>query len=197
MKKARLVVLVSGNGSNLQALLDAVAEGNLPAEICAVISNKRTAFALERARCAGVPVIVKTKAKEDSREDYDQALAQLVMSFLPDWVILAGWMRILTLSFLHHFPQKVINLHPALPGTFPGVHAIQRAFQAYQRGEIKVTGVMIHLVPDEGVDDGPVLNQTEVPIFAHDTLKDLEERIHVCEHILLVNTIKKLIMMEE
>ena len=102
-------------------------------------------------------------------------------------------MRILSSSFLSSFPNKVINLHPALPDTFPGTHAIERAFEAYQRGEIDHTGVMVHLVPDEGVDKGPVLATEIVPIHKEDTLESLETRVHQTEHTLLVKTIKLLL----
>ncbi len=104
--------------------------------------------------------------------------------------MLAGWMRILSSAFLERFPNRVVNLHPALPGTFPGTHAIQRAFEAYQSGQIEHTGVMVHLVPDEGVDSGPVLNQRIVPILPEDTLETLETRIHAVEHALLVETLR-------
>jgi phosphoribosylglycinamide formyltransferase-1 len=102
-------------------------------------------------------------------------------------------MRILSSSFLSSFPNRVINLHPALPGMFPGTHAIERAFEAYRHGEIERTGVMVHLVPDEGVDNGPVLATEIVPIKKEDTLNSLEERIHQTEHSLLVRTIKALL----
>jgi phosphoribosylglycinamide formyltransferase-1 len=102
-------------------------------------------------------------------------------------------MRILSSFFLSSFPNRVINLHPALPGMFPGTHAIERAFEAHQRGEIENTGVMVHLVPDEGVDNGPVLATQVVPIEKGDTLESLEARIHQVEHVLLVNTLKSLI----
>ena len=123
---------------------------------------------------------------------YDAELADLVASYQPDWVVLAGWMRVLSAAFLDRFPNHVVNLHPALPGTFPGTHAIDRAFTAYRAGEIDHTGVMVHLVPDEGVDDGPVLAQEIVPIHADDTLESLEDRIHAVEHRLLVTTLKTL-----
>jgi phosphoribosylglycinamide formyltransferase-1 len=102
-------------------------------------------------------------------------------------------MRILSSSFLSSFPNKVINLHPALPGTFPGTHAIQRAFEAYGRGEINHTGVMVHLVPDEGVDSGPVLATEIVPVYKTDTTETLETRVHQTEHRILVQTIKNLL----
>jgi phosphoribosylglycinamide formyltransferase-1 len=102
-------------------------------------------------------------------------------------------MRILSSSFLSSFPNRVVNLHPALPDTFPGTHAIERAFEAYQRGEIKHTGIMVHLVPDEGVDNGPVLATEIIPVNKDDTLETLETRVHKVEHRILVQTIKTLI----
>ncbi len=102
-------------------------------------------------------------------------------------------MRILSSAFLDRFPNRVLNLHPALPGAFPGVHAIERAFDAYQRGEITQTGVMVHLVPDEGVDSGPVLAQESVPIEPNDTIEALQARIHQVEHRLLVDTLRGLL----
>ena len=192
-EKSRLVVLISGNGTNLQAILDACADGSLPAVVAAVISNKSDAYGLERAKRAGAPAIVKPKAKERDRREYDSDLADAVASYKADWVILAGWMRVLSSNFLNRFPGRVINLHPALPGTFPGTHAIERAFEAFGRGEIRVTGVMVHLVPDEGVDSGPVLAQEEVPINRDDTLETLETRVHSVEHRLLVDAIRKAI----
>lgn len=187
-----IVVLISGHGSNLQAILDACASGELNARVAAVISNKRDAYGLERARRANVPAIVKPKPKELDRRVYDAELADLVAAHQPAWVVLAGWMRVLSSAFLDRFPRRVVNLHPALPGTFPGTHAIDRAYAAYRAGEIDHTGVMVHLVPDEGVDDGPVLAQEIVPINSDDTLESLETRLHAVEHRLLVDTLKSL-----
>lgn len=198
MKKASLVILISGNGSNLQVILDACQSGLLKADVTAVISNRQDAYGLVRARNAGVPAIVKQVDKRVDRKEFDSELAELVDGYHPDLIILAGWMRILTIAFIRRFPQRIINLHPALPGTFPGVHAIERAFDAYQRGEITQTGVMVHYVPDEGVDIGPVITRQVVPIYPSDTIDDLEERVHVCEHELLIETIQKLVgQMEE
>ena len=192
--KSRLVVLISGNGSNLQAILDACNSGELDAKVVAVISNKADAYGLVRAKNAGVDAIHFAKHGNESRSDYDARLAVYVSTCLPDYIVLAGWMRILTASFLGHFPNRVINLHPALPGTFPGTHAIERAYEAYQRGEIKHTGVMVHLVPDEGVDDGPVLATEIVPINKDDTLESLVFRVHEREHRLLVSTIQGILL---
>lgn len=191
---ARVVVLISGNGSNLQALLDACRSGNLPAQVVAVFSNKAEAFGLERARQAGLPALALLPAKDQERSAYDAALGEAVAQYRPDWIVLAGWMRILSANFLKLFPQQVINLHPALPGAFPGTHAIERAYAASQRGEIDRTGVMVHLVPDEGVDNGPVLGQVDVLFIPGETLEGLEGRIHAAEHDLLIDTLKRVMM---
>ena len=190
---AHLVVLISGNGSNLQAILDACNSGELDAKVVAVISNKADAYGLVRAKDAGIEAIHFPKLENESRSDYDARFAVYMSTCLPDYIVLAGWMRILTSSFLSHFPNRVVNLHPALPDTFPGTHAIERAYEAYQRGEITHTGVMVHLVPDEGVDNGPVLATEIVPINKDDTLESLEERVHKIEHTLLVKTMKDLL----
>ncbi len=194
MNPARLVVLISGSGTNLQAILDACANGRLPARVVAVVSNKGDAYGLQRAAKAGVPTLVLPKPKAQDRAEYDAQLAQQVAAFQPDWIVLAGWMRLLTNAFLSRFPGKVINLHPALPGTFPGTHAIQHAYEAYQAGQIDHTGVMVHLVPDEGVDDGPLLASVPVPIHADDSLETLEARIHAAEHDLLVETLARVLL---
>jgi phosphoribosylglycinamide formyltransferase-1 len=190
---SRLVILISGNGSNLQAILDACATGELDASVVSVISNHAEAFGLTRARKAGVEAICFPKLESESRQEYDSRLADCVIGYAPDYVVLAGWMRILTFNFLSRFQNRVINLHPALPNAFPGTHAIECAFEAYQRGEIKHTGVMVHFVPDEGVDNGPVLAAKIVPIFADDTFGSLEARVHKTEHEILVETLKELI----
>jgi folate-dependent phosphoribosylglycinamide formyltransferase PurN len=106
--------------------------------------------------------------------------------------VLAGWLRLLSKEFLDCFPGRVVNLHPALPGAFPGLHAVERAYEAYRRNQVTHTGVMVHLVPDEGVDDGPVLARESVPIYPADTLATLETRVHEVEHRLLVETLRQL-----
>jgi phosphoribosylglycinamide formyltransferase-1 len=189
---ARLVVLISGHGSNLQAILDACAAGQVNAQVVAVISNQAEAFGLERARRAGVLAIHFPKPAGQARREYDAALAEAVAGGAPDWVVLAGWMRLLTSAFLDRFPSRVVNLHPALPGTFPGTHAIERAWEAFQRGEIRQTGVMVHLVPDEGVDAGPVLAQAVVEIRPEDDLAALAARVHAVEHTVLVATLRQI-----
>lgn len=193
MKKTRLVVLASGNGSNLQAVLEACESGRLNAEVAGVISDRQAAYALERARNYHIPAEYHPwkpyRETGRTRLEYDADLANKAASFKPDYILLAGWMRLLSMPFLGCFPQRVINLHPALPGTFAGTHAIERAFAAFQKGEIEHTGVMVHFVPDEGVDDGPVIVQEVVPIRINDTVEQLEERIHAVEHRLLVEAL--------
>lgn len=190
----RLVVLISGYGSNLQAILDACASGELPAQVVAVISNRADAFGLQRAIDAKVPAIPLPFYRELhlDRAGYDEVLGDVIESYQPDLIVCAGWMRIFSPAFVHRFSGRIINLHPALPGAFPGTHSIARAFEAFQRGEIAHTGVMVHYV-DEGVDTGPVVACCTVPIHPTDTVKDLEARVHAAEHTLLVNALRRLL----
>lgn len=188
----RVVALASGNGTNLQAVLDASAAPGFGAVVVAVVSDWPDAFALERAGRAGIPAIALPPAKGGKRADYDAALADAVAAYQPDFILLLGWMRILTNAFLSRFPGKVVNLHPALPGTFPGTHAIERALEAYRSGSIGKTGVMTHFVPDEGVDSGPLIALAEVEIRPTDDLASLESRVHAAEHRLVVETVMSL-----
>jgi len=194
----RIAVLVSGFGSNLQAILDAVEKGELPGvEVALVVSNRIEAYGIKRAVHAGVPVIYFPLAPYSKagrpRSQYDADLAAIVRAFGVTWVVQAGWMHLFTNAFLQQFPNRVVNLHPALPGTFPGMHGIQEAYEAHRQGRIAHTGVMVHLVPDEGVDAGPTVAQEVVPIHPEDTLEELEARIHAVEHRLLVQTLRALL----
>ncbi|KAF8959674.1 hypothetical protein BGZ46_001709 [Entomortierella lignicola] len=186
----RVVVLISGTGSNLQALIDAVKNGTLKAEIPLVISNRSKVYGLTRAEEAGIPTKVlalkpyTTAGK--TRDEYDADLAQLIVEAKPDLVVLAGFMHILSPTFLDQFPSTpLINLHPALPKQFDGAKAIERALEAYKNGEIKHTGVMVHRVIQE-VDGGEPLLVKEVEIKPEDDLAALQERIHSVEHVLIV-----------
>jgi formyltetrahydrofolate-dependent phosphoribosylglycinamide formyltransferase len=191
--RARLAVLISGSGSNLQALLDASARGELAADIVLVAANRRAAYGLVRAQQAGVPTCYLPLApflqSGAGRAAYDAALAEQVAAAHPDLVVLAGWMHILGPAFLNRFPQRVLNLHPALPGAFPGVDAIRRAYEAYQRGEIAQSGCMVHYAVPE-VDAGPVLVQQVVPLHPGDTLEAFEERMHAAEHCIIVQAVR-------
>ena len=190
----RLVVLVSGSGTNLQALLDATAQQQLEAEVVAVFANKKKAFGLTRAEQAGVPTVYfPLKPYLDtsrSRSEFDADLAERVSTFTPDLIVLAGWMLVLSPAFLDRFPNRVINLHPALPDTFPGTEAIRRAFEAYHRGEIDHSGCMVHYAVPE-VDAGPVITQEVVPIHPSDTLDSFEARLHAAEHRIIVEAVRR------
>ena len=185
----RLAVLASGRGTNLEAILNATREGRLPAEVALVVSD-RDSRALERARKARVPALYFPKRKGTPRPAYDAELAEFVAAARPDLVVLAGWMRILTPAFLDRFPGRVINLHPALPGAFPGLDAIRRSYQAFQRGEVETGGVMVHYVVPE-VDAGPVILAEPVPIRPGEPLEAFEARVHAVEHRLLIEAIEK------
>lgn len=191
-RRKRLVVMVSGSGSNLQAIIDACADERLPAEVVAVVSNKPDVFALQRADAAGVPAVHVGVHPGEQRSDYDARLADVVAGFDPDLIVLAGWMRILTMSFLGWFPHRVVNLHPALPGELPGTGAIERAWREAEAGARAQTGVMIHLVPDEGVDDGPVLGTATVSINVDAGFDAFAALVHTTEHQLLVDTLGEL-----
>jgi len=192
----RLAILISGGGSNLQAIIDAIAGDRLDAEIAVVVSNKSKAFGLERARRASVETLVFTakayRKRAEWRDSYDADLAERVAAYAPDLVILAGWMHILSGRFLKQFPRRVINLHPALPGQFVGTHAIERAFEAWSQGEIDHSGVMVHWVIPE-VDAGDPIATASIPFEAGDTLESFETRVHETEHRLLVEAIGKAI----
>jgi phosphoribosylglycinamide formyltransferase-1 len=180
-----LGVLVSGNGTNLQAILDAVAEGSLNAKVRAVISNRADAFALERARRAGVPALCIPHRDHKTRESFDAALVAVLRDAGASFIVLAGFMRVLTPVFLDAFAGKILNIHPALLPAFPGVDALGQAL-AYG---VKVTGCTVHFV-DAGVDTGPIVAQHAVEVRDDDTAQTLAERVHEQEHRLLVEVLR-------
>ena len=175
--RTRLGVLVSGSGSNLQALLDACAQEGFPAEVACVVSNVPTAFALERARKAGVPAVVVDHKAHASKADFEKALLETLRSAGVEWVCLAGFMRLLSADFLDHYAGRVLNIHPSLLPSFPGLHA-QR--QALERG-VKVAGCTVHFV-DAGTDTGPIIAQAAVPVLPDDDEPSLSARILTEEH---------------
>ena len=192
VRQQRLVVMVSGNGSNLQAILDACADGRINGRVMAVVSNKADVFALQRADVAGVPAVHIGMRTGEDRADYDARLTELVAGFDPDFIVLAGWLRILTMSFLGWFPGRVVNLHPAKPGELPGLSAIERAWDEAVAGTRTESGVMVHFVPDEGIDDGPLLATEAVPIDTTRSIEDFETAVHAIEHRLLVGVMANL-----
>lgn len=176
----RVAVLVSGSGTNLQALLDAQRAKTLGAKVAVVISNKPGVAALDRAAQAGVPTVVISHKDYGSREGFDAALAAAVRAWSADLVVLAGFMRLLTPTFLNEFPGRVINVHPSLLPAFPGVDA---QAQAWHYG-VKVTGCTVHFV-DAGTDTGPIIAQSSVAVHDDDTVDTLRARILAEEHQLL------------
>lgn len=173
----RIVILISGSGSNLQAFIDQCASGQLHAEIAAVISNKPDAFGLERAKKAGITTHSINHKDFQTREDFDTALADVVESYQPDAVILAGFMRILTASFVTPFLGKLLNIHPSLLPKYPGLNTHQRAIDAGDQA----AGASVHFVTTE-LDGGPVILQAQVPVLADDTADKLAKRVLTEEH---------------
>lgn len=176
----RFGVLVSGGGTNLQAVLDACASGRIAGEVAVVISNVGDAFGLERGRRAGVPALHIDPKAFDGAAAYNHALRELLEAHEVDYVVMAGYMKLLGAEVLDVFPNRVVNLHPALLPSFPGAHGIADAF-AYG---VKVTGVTVHFA-NEVFDEGPIIAQEAVPVLEGDTVETLEARIHDVEHRLL------------
>jgi phosphoribosylglycinamide formyltransferase-1 len=176
----RFGVLISGEGTNLQAILDAAAEGRLQGEVAVVISNVATAGGLARAKKAGVPTVVLPHKGYASREAFDAAVVDALREHEVDYVVLAGFMRLVTPVLLDAFPMRVINIHPALLPSFPGVHGQAQAL-AYG---VRVTGCTVHFV-DVGTDTGPILAQAVVPVLDDDDEGTLKRRVFAREHALL------------
>ncbi len=175
--KKRVVVLISGGGTNLQAIIDACKAEQIPANIVAVISNKAGVYGLERAKNAGIANKVLSHQDFSSRESYDQALITEIDKFSPDLVVLAGFMRILTPTFVQHFSGKLLNIHPSLLPKYQGLNTHQRAIDAKDNEH----GVSVHFVTEE-LDGGPVILQAKVPVFAQDNAEELANRVHEQEH---------------
>jgi phosphoribosylglycinamide formyltransferase-1 len=172
-----IAVLISGSGSNLQAILDAAERGEFPGRVGVVISNKADAYGLERARKHGVPAEVVDHRAFGTREEFDARLVEVIRSYRADLVCLAGFMRVVTPVFLRAFPQRILNIHPALLPAFPGTHGPR---QALQYG-VRFSGCTVHFL-DEGVDTGPVIVQAVVPVYEDDTEDTLAGRILKEEH---------------
>ncbi|TEB26371.1 phosphoribosylglycinamide formyltransferase [Coprinellus micaceus] len=213
----RIVVLISGSGSNLQALIDALNTPALPdAQITLVFSNRKAAYGLQRAENANPSIPTAYKALQPylksnpgkTREDYDAEVAKIVVKEKPDLIVLAGWMHILSERFLELIDGRkavveddgvevrhniqVINLHPALPGAFDGAHAIERAYEAFQKGDIQQSGCMVHRVVKD-VDAGEPVVVREVPIEKGEPLEEFEQRLHKVEHQIIVEAAAKVL----
>ena len=199
----KIAVCVSGTGSNLQAIIDAIQVKELDCEIGLVVSNKLNVQGITRAQKVGIPTMTQTlasyKKQGKSRIEYDLDLAKAIKTHFdnkaPSLIVLAGFMHILSAEFLNEFPENsVINIHPALPGCFDGAKAIERAFADFQAKKIEFTGVMVHRCIPE-VDRGTVIVKEVCPIKETDKLGDLEERIHEIEHRLIVQGVDLALML--
>ncbi|QQR79910.1 MAG: phosphoribosylglycinamide formyltransferase [Deltaproteobacteria bacterium] len=185
MKKVKLGVLVSGSGTNLQAILNACKKSSYPAEVAVVISNNPEAYGLIRAQKAKRLSIIISHKDFETRESFEKVLHDTLKEQKVDYVILAGFMRILSPFFIKKWKNKILNIHPALLPSFPGTHAIQQAFDY----GAKITGVTVHFV-DEGTDTGPIILQEALAIKEGTSLKKLEESIHKIEHRLFPKAIE-------
>lgn len=183
----RISVLISGRGTNLQALIDAQARGELGGEIVIVLSNKSEAVGLKRALKAGIPTEVVTKKLHSNREEFDKRVIQVLKEYNIDIVVLAGYMRILGDEFIDSFQNRIINVHPSLLPSFKGVKA---QWQAVNHG-VKIAGCSTHFVTNE-MDDGPIILQKSVPVFDGDTGETLADRILHHEHTILVRSVRLL-----
>ncbi|WP_294603159.1 phosphoribosylglycinamide formyltransferase [uncultured Rothia sp.] len=178
--------MVSGSGTNLQSILDAVAAGELPLDIAAVGADK-PCMGIERAQAAGVPTFLVQPGDYADRPSWNRALEEKIASYNPDYIVFAGFMRIVDAQLVERFSNRIINTHPALLPSFPGAHGVR---DALAHG-VKITGLTVHFV-DAGVDTGPILAQAAVPVLDDDTEETLHERIKVQERRLLVQTIASL-----
>jgi phosphoribosylglycinamide formyltransferase-1 len=182
-----LVVLLSGEGSNLQAILDRIADGTVPAQIVAVISNRADAPGIARARHAGIATHIHDPRQFPDRSTYDRELIMLIDRYAPKLVVLAGFMRILTSEFVQYYHGRLINIHPSLLPKYKGLRTHQRAIEA---GETE-HGATVHYVTAE-LDSGPIILQSSIPIFTTDTAASLEQRVHHLEHQLYPEVIRRM-----
>lgn len=187
-KTPRVVILISGRGSNMMSIVNAVNDGSLPINIAAVISNRPDAAGIEFAQQVGIDTAIIDHKAFESREAFDQAMASKIDLYAPDLVVLAGFIRILTTEFVEHFANKLINIHPALLPKFKGMDTHQRAIDASE----KEHGASVHFVTAE-LDAGPVILQARVPILSTDTAETLAARVLEQEHKLYPEAINKLV----
>lgn len=173
----KIAIFASGNGSNFEAIAQAVEKQEIQAEIAVLFCDQKSAFVLERAAKYQVPTVSFSPKDFSSKVDYENEIKRMMHEFDVELIVLAGYMRIVGLTLLEAFPKKIINLHPSLLPSFPGLHGIQDAFDY----GVKVSGITIHYI-DEGVDTGPIIAQVPTEITTEDTLESLEEKIHQLEH---------------
>ncbi len=184
----RIVILISGRGSNMEAIMRAAAAEHWPSQIAAVISNKPTAAGLEVARAAGIPVAIVNHRDYPDREQFDAALASVIDQYRPDLVVLAGFMRILTEGFVNHFAGRLINIHPSLLPSFTGLDTHRRAIDA----GVKFHGATVHFVTAE-LDHGPIVAQAVVPVHDDDDENTLAARVLEQEHLIYPRAVRDLL----
>ena len=188
----RVAILASGNGSNFEALAHQFQAGLLPGELAFVFSDHHNAYVLERARRLNIKAYSFEVKEFANKVAYEEALLQLLQEQEIDLIVLAGYMRIIGKTLLSHYSNRILNIHPSLLPSFPGLHGIK---DAYEYG-VKVTGVTVHLV-DDGVDTGPIIAQEPVMILPEDTLESLEEKIHQTEHRLYPKVLRDVLLQSD
>jgi phosphoribosylglycinamide formyltransferase 1 len=179
-----LGIMASGSGSNFEAVARSISSGNLNAKIAVLIHNKPGIKAIERAQQHGIPTVFLDHRNYSTREELDRAIVSTFQSHQVECVVMAGWMRVITQVLIDAFPDRIINIHPSLLPSFPGIHAIEQALAA----KVKITGCTVHLVSLE-VDAGPILVQSAVPVLANDTAETLHARVQIQEHLILPQAI--------
>ncbi|CAI3254363.1 phosphoribosylglycinamide formyltransferase [Enterococcus cecorum] len=188
----RVAILASGNGSNFEALAHQFQAGLLPGELAFVFSDHHDAYVLERAQRLNVRAFSFEVKEFENKAAYEKALLQLLQEQEIDLIVLAGYMRIIGQTLLSHYSNRILNIHPSLLPSFPGLHGIK---DAYEYG-VKVTGVTVHLV-DDGVDTGPIIAQEPVMILPEDSLESLEEKIHQTEHRLYPKVLRDVLLQSD
>ncbi len=188
----RVAILASGNGSNFEALAHQFQAGLLPGELIFVFSDHHNAYVLERAQRLNVRAFSFEVKEFTNKAAYEEALLQLLQEQQIDLIVLAGYMRIIGKTLLSHYSNRILNIHPSLLPSFPGLHGIK---DAYEYG-VKVTGVTVHLV-DDGVDTGPIIAQEPVMILPEDSLESLEEKIHQTEHRLYPKVLRDMLLQSD
>lgn len=190
MEIVRIGVLVSGGGTNLQALLDGFSAGNCPGEISLVVSNRKAAYGLERARNAGVEAIYIGRGNYPEASERGEVLLEALISRGIEWIVLAGYLDMLPPALTRHYANRILNIHPSLIPAFCGMgyHGLKVHEAALSRG-VKLSGATVHFV-DEGADTGPILSQEAVPVFPDDTPETLQKRVLTVEHKLLLEAVE-------
>lgn len=183
----KLALFASGNGSNVQAIIDAIAFGKLQAEISCLVTDKPQAYVLERVKHLNIPVLIAPLKDFENRDEWELAIRDFVQSFQVDYLVLAGFMRILGPILLNAYPNRILNIHPSYLPNFPGAHGIRDAYQA----GVSETGVTVFIV-DEGIDTGQILEQVKIKIDPQWTLEELEKKIHQVEHQLYPKVLQQI-----